>query len=215
MKHYELTEWVDFVRGLGDARSRADMEEHRQACRACREACSTLERVALAAAADQAFEPPDWVVRRARAVASQRRPEHMCALPRLLVRLVRDGLQQPLAAGVRGNARAARQSLLEAGGIYVDLRVEQLPGRPAVVLVGQLLCPGNGNSASALARQPVVLTSGDEVLAATASNEHGEFHLEYVPADRMRLHIPVEDGTRRIEIRLNRLAPRARVAGNA
>jgi hypothetical protein len=213
MKHYELTDWVDFVRGLGDARSRADMEMHRQACEACHEASSTLERIALAAAADRAFEPPAWVLHRARAVASQARPEQVCSLPRLLVRLVRDSLLQPLAAGVRSNARTARQSLYQAGGVYIDLRVEQLPGRRDVVLVGQLLSPGTDSVGAAVSRRQVVLTSGGEILASTASNEHGEFHLEYVPADRMRLHIPVENGTRRIEIRLNRLARRARVAG--
>jgi hypothetical protein len=60
-----------------------------------------------------------------------------------------------------------------------------------------------------VARRSVVLTSGREVLTTTVSNEHGEFHLEYDPAGQVRLHIPVEEGARQIEIALNPLLPRA------
>jgi hypothetical protein len=91
--------------------------------------------------------------------------------------------------------------------VFVDVRLEQRPGQSAVALVGQLL--RSGSAGTAVARWPVVLTSGRSVLMTTASNEHGEFHLEYQPAGQMRLHIPVEDGLSRIEIELNALMPNA------
>lgn len=209
MIHYDTADWVDYLRGLGEPSHRVAMSQHlRNGCRSCRSTLGRLAAVARHVAADEAFEPPESALRFARALFSQFRPERVCALPRLLARLVQDSLREPLPVGVRGNERASRQALYEAGTMFVDLRLEQRPGRSAVALVGQLLCADD--PCVAVARRPVVLTSGPTVLSATASNEHGEFHLDYEPDGVMRLHIPVDEGSRRIEIMLNPLTPDAR-----
>lgn len=206
MTHYEFADWLDYVRGLGDARERVAMDQHLlDGCTSCESMMAALKTFAVAFVADRAFEPPENVVRCARAIFHQCQPERVRSLPRLLTRLVEDTLRQPLPAGVRGNIRSARQALYQAGRAFVDLRIEQRPGHRQVVLVGQLLCPRDG----AAAHLPVVLTSGSQVLVTTLSNAHGEFQMEYVPTGQMRLHIPVEEGTRRIEISLNRLMPKA------
>jgi hypothetical protein len=205
MKHYLFAHWVDYVRGLGEARSRAAMEQHlRDGCERCRTTVGALRELASNLAADARFEPPANVVRCARALFTQFKPERVRSLPRMLARLVQDTLREPLPAGVRGNVRGSRQVLYQAGEVFVDLRLEQRPGDPEVVLVGQLLCP---DEAATRAAQPIVLTSGQKVLRTAACNEHGEFQMEYAPAGQMRLHIPVEDGSRRVEISLNRLMP--------
>lgn len=206
MTHYEFAEWLDYVRGLGDTAKRAAMQDHLlDGCQECRGTLAALETFAGAVAADQAFEPPAHVVRRARALFAQLRPERVRTLPRILARLVEDTFRQPLPAGVRANVRSARQALYQAGRIFVDLRVEQRPGNREVVVVGQVLRP---DREEADAQQPVVLTAGSDVLTTAVCNAYGEFHLECAPAARMRLHIPVEEGTRRVEISLNRLLPR-------
>lgn len=213
MIHYDMADWVDYLRGLGEPGGRAEMNEHLRGCVTCQDTLARLTALALRVEADEAFEPPPSAVRRARAVFTQFQPERVCDLPRLLARLVQDSFREPLLAGIRGNERASRQALYEAGRVVVDLRLEQRPGQSAVVLVGQLLYPDEPRAL--VAKRPIVITSGRQVLGTTASNEHGEFHLEYEPAGQVRLHIPVEEGTRRVEIALNRLMPRSASRGRA
>jgi hypothetical protein len=208
MKHYEIAEWLDFARGVGDQRVRSAMARHvREGCQRCGAIASGLERLGSALAADARFEPPADVVRCARAVFSRFQPAQVVGLPRLLSRLVQDSLNQPLPVGVRGTARASRRALFQAGELFVDLRLEQRPGQPGVTLVGQLLSPDPKGAGAP--RRPVVLTSGRRVVWTTATNDHGEFEFEYLPAGQMRLHIPVDEGARRLEISLNGLMPRA------
>ncbi|HEY3381193.1 MAG TPA: hypothetical protein VGK32_05450 [Vicinamibacterales bacterium] len=204
MKHYDLTDGIDYLRGLGGPGRQGAIEGHLMAgCEVCRAMIVRLAALMAQLRADETVEPPVDVIRRARAVFVGFRPERVWGLSRIMARLVQDSLLRPLPAGIRGSERTSRQALYEAGDVYVDLRLEQRPGQPEIALVGQLLCPAD--VALSVARRPIVLTSGREVLTATSSNEHGEFHLEYIPAGRMRLHIPVEEGARRIEIALNPL----------
>jgi hypothetical protein len=211
MTHHDMSDWIDYLRGVAEPARRAAMDAHlREGCRACEELLADLRTLAVALAADEALEPPAHVVRWARAVFTRVRPESVCALPRVLARLVHDSLAEPLPAGVRGGDPASRQALFEAGDTFVDLRVERRPGQAAVALVGQLLREHRGDGVGgglAMDGRPVVLTADGTILAATASNEHGEFHFEYVPEGRMRLHIPVGDRLARIEIPLNGLTP--------
>lgn len=211
MRHHDTHDWIDYLRGLVGPDRRAAMEAHlREGCDACRDTVDCLAALARTVAEDEAFEPPPHVLRCARALFSQFRPERVRALPRLLARLVQDSLLDPVPAGIRGNEAASRQLLYEASGIYIDLRLEQRRGQACVALVGQLL--GREGLGEPIARRPIVLTSGREVVSVVGSNEHGEFHIEYVPAGQMRLHIPVEAGARRIEIGLNALMPRSGAA---
>jgi anti-sigma factor RsiW len=204
MRHHDIAEWIDYVRGLGDPDLRIEMEAHlRAGCPACRETVTGLESLSAELLADEAYEPPPGAVRCARALFSRFHAESVRRLPRVLARLVQDSLGEPLPAGVRGNERASRQALYEVGNLYVDLRVEQRPGRSSVEIVGQMLRrEATGEPAW---RRPVVLTSGRRVLACVASNEHGEFHFDGVPAGQVRIHIPVDDGSRQIEIALGPL----------
>ena len=120
-----------------------------------------------------------------------------CRAP-FLARLVQNDLLDPVPAGIRGNEAASRQLLFQASGIYIDLRLEQRRGQACVALVGQLL--GRESLGEPIARRPIVLTSGREVVSMVGSNETASFTSNHVPAGQMRLHIPVEAGARRIEI---------------
>lgn len=210
MNHYDLADWIDYLRGLGLADSRAAMDRHLHGCAECQSALAALSTVSRHVRTDARFDPPDRATRYARAVFAQFRPERVSRLPRLVACLLQDSFRQPLPAGVRGNGRTSRQVLFGAGGILVDLRIEQHPGDPVVALVGQLMSADRSTSTPRGCL--IVLTSGREVVTTITGNEYGEFHLEYIPAGRMRLHIPIDDGTRQIEISLDRLLSR-RAAG--
>jgi hypothetical protein len=210
--HYDLAAWIDFARGLGSAPARATMALHAEGCERCADTTRSIVTVGAALAADEAAEPPPDVLQMARAVFSRFQPASVIRLPRLLARLVQDGLAQPLPVGVRGHGRATRWVRYEAAEVLVHLRLDERPGRSAVTLAGQLLEPGS--FAAPMSRRPVVITSGRRVLAATSTNRHGEFLVDCAPAGQMRLHIPVDGCTRRVEIALDTLVtgPRPRAA---
>jgi hypothetical protein len=208
MMHYGLADWLDYARGLGSAPVRHQMASHAAGCGRCAGTLASVERVGAALVADAAAEPPPGVVHLARAVFSQFQPASVIRLPRLLARLVHDGFAEPLPAGVRGHVPTMRRVRYEAAGVLVDLRLEQRPGQRQVTLVGQLLEPDAFGQP--VPRRPVVVTSGRQVLAATATNGHGEFLVDYTPSGQTRLHIPVEGCARRMEIGLNALLSRPR-----
>jgi hypothetical protein len=206
MRHYDLADWLDYARGLGSTTVREAMARHADGCGKCAGTMTSVETVGAALVADEAAEPPPAVVRLARSVFSRFQPSNVVRLPRLLARLIDDGLAQPLAAGVRGHARAMRWVRYEAGEVLVHLRLEQRPGQPEVTLVGQLLEPDAFGLP--VPRRPVVITAGRRILAATATNRHGEFLVDCTPARQLLLHIPVDDCARRVEIPLDALLAR-------
>jgi hypothetical protein len=209
MKHYDLADWVDYSRGLGAEPVRAAMERHvSDGCRSCLSIRAAADQITKVMATERAFEPPEGVIRQARAIFARFRPAHVFSLPRILARLVEDSLGHLQPVGVRGHGRCTRRALYRADDVVVDLRIEQRPGQTAVALVGQWL-PGD-DARAPMAPRPVVLTAGRRILMTTATNVHGEFHLEYEPAGRMQLHIAAADGQRRIQISLAGLHPEPR-----
>jgi len=68
-RHYDVPEWADFVRGLGDDAHRSTMQQHlSEGCARCGEFVATLQRFAPIVANEARYEPPAQVVLRAEAV---------------------------------------------------------------------------------------------------------------------------------------------------
>ena len=201
---YESDRWVDYARGVGTAAESTAMQAHLSSgCEACGRQGALWERLAATARAEAEYEPPPDAVRLARAIFARRAPERARNPVRILARLVYDSFRDPLPAGLRAADRPS-QARFEADLYSLDLhlnreRVDREIGAGRMVLVGQIAYgdrPGKG-----LADQPVLLMSGNRVVARGVSNDRGEFQLEYDPRARLRLRIPVEAG-KRIEIRL-------------
>ena len=88
---------------------------------------------------------------------------------------------QPAMAGVRGTI-AARQFLFETDELYIDLRLEPHREAARMCLVGQIL---NRTTASRTAQSLLVrLLKGKLAIADTATNQFGEFQLEFEPGCR-------------------------------
>lgn len=191
--HFDLADWSDFVRGLVPAQQREIMDLHlASGCRKCRRTAAILRRTAMLAAADSRHEVPEFAVHCARAIYVLEQPREVRLLPDLVARLVFDSFREPLPAGVRSHHRLSRQTLFEAGEFAVDVRQEHERGSSRVTMVGQVASrkePGRF-----LAGVPVVLSSGNAVLAQTVSNRHGEFQMEYAPARDLRLHVGAGSG---------------------
>jgi anti-sigma factor RsiW len=188
MKHFEITEWADFVRGLVSPAQREAMEQHLNGgCDKCGRIADVLGRVSQLAVAEKRNEVPDFAVHCARAIFALEQPRHVRVLDRLAGFLVFDSFREPLPAGVRSQHRVSRQTLYEAGDYSIDLRQEHERGNSRATMVGQIASrkePGR-----ALAGVSVVLSAGNSVLAKTVSNQFGEFQMDYPPARDMRLEI--------------------------
>jgi len=204
MSHYDVTEWADFVRGIGGAAERRQMERHlASGCRTCGGRARVMRGCLELAASEASYELPRYAEQSVKAMFLLRRPEKIRLLPRLTARLVlSDAVAEPVG-GVRSLERFSHQALYEAGPFAVDLRLDQEYGATTIVLVGQIT--DRSAPTRKLTNVPVLLMSGGEILNQTSSNQFGEFHLEYQPKGRLTLCAAVGNG-KRIEVPLHGLA---------
>lgn len=205
MKHYEITEWLAYLRGFVGEAKRTEMNKHLSApCAGCEASLRFLAHLTAAAQADAQYKVPESAVHMARAIYALQRPERVELLPRLLAHLVFDSFREPVMAGVRGQQRITRQAMYEAGDYCVDLRMEQEQGAVSVALVGQIV--NRSVPDQKMSDVPVLLMTGTEVLGRARSNQFGEFQMEYEPRQPLSLHMPVEQAGQEIEVRLKDLS---------
>ena len=205
MKHFNIWQWTDYVRGLADDVQRSAMDAHLSSgCARCARTASTFRSVTAIAGGEAGYEPPEHAIRYAQAVYSLFRPE-TTSLPRLLARLVHDSVREPLPAGMRAQARLSRHALYEAGSYYLDLQLEHA----ASFRTGHARRPARGpeQPVGSTADVPVWLMQQKSVVASTLCDRFGEFQLEYTPARDLRLCVPLREASKRLEIPLNRLTP--------
>lgn len=204
LKHFDINDWTDYVRQVGDVAKREEMSRHlASGCKKCDGVVLFLRKLATVTAADTS-SVPDSVVHNARAIFALREPEKV-TLASMVAKLVYDSFREPLTAGVRSQHRVTRQAMYEAGDYCVDLRMEHERGGALVTLVGQVA--SRKEPSRVVAGTPVMLMSGKDVVARASCNQFGEFQMEYQPQQHIRLHVPVADGNRWIEVRLNELHP--------
>jgi hypothetical protein len=201
--HFDIADWTDFTRGCAADADRASMQAHLAGgCRRCRATVELVQRMVVAVRADGLHEPPDNVVRCAKAISALQRPRATGEWS--LARLVYDSLRQPLPAGIRADARAARHAVFEAGDLLVELRLERELDQPLVRMVGQLT--RRDDPEQVLTASPVLLLTRNDVLAHAVSNRFGEFQMDYAPARDLRLRVALAPPDQRIELLLSELA---------
>ena len=211
MRHYEVGEWSDFARNVLSPMDRTEMEEHLAAgCVECSGQLEFVRRVAATATAEMAYErvTPDLAIAARRVFnkrpAGARWPDKAIqALQILMAHLTYDSTLDLQPAGARANRAASRQMLYEAGDFCLDLRFDRERDSPQVMLVGQVA--NKKNPKFSVAKLPVLILSGQKVITQTASNEFGEFSLEYIPRPNLRLCVPLTEAGVRLEVPLKRL----------
>ncbi|HUY15908.1 MAG TPA: hypothetical protein VMX16_20100 [Terriglobia bacterium] len=212
MKHFGVEGWIDFVQGVRAKKEQLIMQRHlRDGCQKCEAIVMTLQRLQEVMKSDAAYEPPAYAARQARAIFPLAFPEKVLSLPRMLARLVAGAPHELAMAGVRGQRSVTQHATYEAGDYIVDLRLEQEANAKEAVLVGQVT--DRSQPDQPLASVPVLLTAGSEVLVRTASNEFGEFQMEFVPAKLAQLHLPDKKTSKRIEIRLQDMFEKFGIGG--
>lgn len=208
MSHYEITRWIDYVRGLVSAPEQREMSDHLLECTSCSSQHDLLGRLAVRMQADLQYQVPEQAVRNVRALFAANAKSKKTVLQKLVGHLVFDSLQEPALAGARSNTQGMHHALYEAGDYSVDLRLEEHPGSTRMNMVGQLAV--RSHSLSSLDGIPIVLMSGREILAEAVSNQFGEFQLNYEPKQRLKLSVPIQQRKLRIELQLGSLVPKAK-----
>ena len=199
MTELDITDWSDFVRGVGDPEIRERMREHLDA--ASEETLRTvqaLRRVAAVGRSDHDDPVPEHAVRIAKAIGSVRRtPEEPAtgtgkarwieasSLRRLCLSMVFDSLPKPAPAGTRTLNGGHRHLVFEAERYRIDVRLEHELEPSSTVAVGQVSsCDGDPQP---FARVPVLAFSGQDEVGRTVTSRFGEFQFEGLPRESLEL----------------------------
>src|SRR5574340_163903 len=190
MKHFDITQWADYTRGLiAEPEARTMLEHLDSGCEKCRRAANVFAKLTPLARAEASTEVPEYVVHCAKAIAALARPESVEITPRSAARLLFDSFLEPMPAGVRSQHSLTRQTRYEAGRYAVDLRQEFERGSSRITLLGQIA--DREAPDTPVSESPVYLISGKTVVAQATSNQFGEFQMEYSPRRNLRLQIPL------------------------
>ena len=188
MKHFPQETLAEFVRETLANSESASVREHISTCSECRELVDVFRRVVLTGANELAYEPPNGIVR---ALKSYFETERSVAEPAGFFELLFDSLVQPAVAGARASVASARQLLYRVGSVYVDMRVDSETNSDRAALVGQML--DSAHPGHPVTGVPVILMDGKKSVASTISNNNGEFYLEFLVKNNLRLSVAVGD----------------------
>lgn len=195
MTHFKDAQWVNYVRGIATPELQRSMQQHLSSgCPECLETEKLWSEVYSSAQREADYTPPEDAVRLAKASFMPVEQEKISTLGQI-AELIFDSISQPLAPAFRGGVETvgsgARTLLYQSGDIRVDMWVEgRSPNRLNVM--GQVL--NLHESDQMVSKAKIVLLEGERSLARTATNELGEFQLEFRLHDDMRLSIEVALG---------------------
>ena len=194
--HFKDAQWVNYVRDIATPELQRSIQQHLSSgCVECLETEKLWSEVYSSAQREPDYTPPEHAVRLAKASFTPVEPEKTSALGQI-AELIFDSISQPLAPAFRGGGveavgSGARTLLYQSGDIRVDMWVEgRSPNRLNVM--GQVL--NLHESDQMVSKAKVMLLEGERSLARTATNELGEFQLEFRLHDDMRLAIEVALG---------------------
>jgi anti-sigma factor RsiW len=204
-QHYELSDWVDYVRGVGAPERLAAMERHltEDRCDRCARLAEMLASAYGAARSLAEVVVPARVIGRAQEIF---RPQPARPWWEMAVRfgewlddLIPAAGEPAIAgAGVRTGG-LERQRIYQSGSLQV--RMEQEISAEGVRVVTGVLSDVD-NPGRSYAGVPVLLVSGRRALAETVTSEFGEFELEAPSARKLGLVIPLGDSGERLEMAL-------------
>lgn len=184
--HYNLDDWAEFGLGIAGAEQREKLQSHLdEGCMECAKTVRIWKRVRDMAVQEDSFLPPESAIRYARTLYRVFPPVESGSTLIQLARLIFDSRSQPALAGVRGGTAGPDRFLFQGADLVLDVLVEpRLEGEP-ISLVGQIFDPQN--PANLYDNLPVALVRDAGELARTTTNQSGEFHLSFSPAQDLLL----------------------------
>jgi len=202
-RHFDITEWADYVRNAVPHDQHKQMLAHLEyGCSKCERVKGLLSRFAAICTREAAYQVPRAAEQQVKAMISLAKTPHRSTLQRILASLTYDSVNDPQPVGVRGTHQINRQVLFHAGDYSVDLRFEHEKGSASMVLVGQIA--NQKMPDEVLSNLPVILVAGNREVTRSISNTFGEFQLEYVPESDLRLLVPLESRGQELEVQLGK-----------
>lgn len=188
MEHFSEQPWIDFVRGVSDPEVSGHIKAHLAArCPKCKTAYDTWSRVRRLATEEAVYAPPENLVRLVKLGFVSKQAEQ--PRPWTLANLVFDSFAQSLPVGVRSSGTLnVWQVIYEAEGLTVDLRFGRRTPAKEVHVVGQVF-DKKGVKALQSNASVELSTEQDQLVATTAVNPWGEFHLEFEAKDHLWLSV--------------------------
>jgi hypothetical protein len=192
MEHFSERPWADFVRGISGPEISTDIRTHLAAdCSKCKTALDAWSRVRTLASEEGAYAPPaDLVLLVKLGFDSKLGQESRAWSPAdwTVANLVFDSFAQPLPAGVRSATLSAWQVVYEAEALTVDLRFGHRAQSKTIHLVGQVF---DKRAVRVWQTNATIELSTDygQLVATTAVNAMGEFHIEFKPQDHLWLSV--------------------------
>jgi hypothetical protein len=205
MKHFGISQWVDFARGVvAEAEGQAMKSHLAEACGDCRDLADFSASVASLCQSMSQYAAPVQVVRNAKAIFPAAVPAQPKRALRIAAQLVYDSFLVPAPVGLRATWQVGWQALYRAGDCSLDLRIEPELASTRAAVIGQInnhMTPGE-----TMANVPITLKSGRTVVAETRSNGFGEFQIEYDQQPRLQLCVYLEDGSKCFQVPLKKFA---------
>jgi hypothetical protein len=203
VRHFDITEWADYVRKTIPSDQHKRMHAHLQGgCPKCEKTMALLSKFAVICSREAAYQIPRAAEQQVKAMIGLANAPRRTAMQRIWASLVYDSVNDPQPVGVRGTHQINRQVLFHAGDYSVDLRFEHEKGSASMVLVGQIA--NQKTPDDMLANLPVILVAGNREVTRSISNTFGEFQLEYVPESDLRLLVPLESTGQELEVQLGK-----------
>ena len=192
MKHFTTQEWIDFVNRVVPGDKQTEMQEHLgSGCRRCGQIVDLWQRVQKTAITAASGQPPDDIVRVAKAqfaIASLRGKRKKT---NSLIEVLFDSFSQPALAGARSDGMETRQMLYRAEPYQIDVQIEAQPEGNRLVVTGQLMDARNPEDVG----HDVLVTLSNRRghLVKTVTNQFGEFHGEINNSGDMELSFSGHD----------------------
>ena len=199
--HFDITTWVDYVRGVSSPSEREVMANHlAEGCHRCSELAALVGRIQMEAAEDPAV--PEELVRAARSVfpPDAARAFETLLLPRLAGRLLFEFPGALAGAGARSDPQPTGEVICREGDYTIELRIEREPESAEMALVGQAM--KSARDSSPLSDAAVLLVARKRVVARTTSNQFGEFCLVSGIRRGLKLCVQIQEIGRQLEIPL-------------
>jgi hypothetical protein len=193
MKHFSLERWADFARDVVGQVEKNAMQNHLETgCKECAKVFGTWRRIHQAARRESAYSPPDSVMRTVKGLGALHGLGKVSRMKAAVAQLLFDSSRSPLPAGVRSGSETPRQLLYGVNNYRVDLRLEPQEDSDEVAVVGQILNSSDPDKPIGIIH--VVLRKGKRVIAESATNSFGEFHLECDLGGCLQLQAALPEG---------------------
>jgi hypothetical protein len=185
--HFTDERWSDYVRGVLPDHETAAIRQHLdEGCPTCREAYRLWRTVAETAASEVRNQVPESLLHMSAAAYDVWRLLHVIPRRARMARLVNDSWLAPLPSGIRSETFSHRRILGRVGRWLFDLRLEPSAGKQ-IFLTGQIL--GSGLNEAVPPGVVVLLMNTNDLLARTEANQFGEFHIQFVRTNGLRMFV--------------------------